>query len=256
MARPLKSGLDFFSLDTNINDDPKIELIEAKHGIIGFGLYIKLLIKIYRAGYYIKFTEREQLIFSKRINVDINSIKVNINDLINEGLFDKNIYFKYQILTSKRIQKQYVMALKRRSFLVFQRELLLLDNDFLIQNLKNKQIINVNVNNNSVIVDINSVNSELMSTESTQIKLNKNKIYIVNRINVDSNSKDVKNTWSEPNYQSKKINKEQEEFYKAWDKQRQICELDETYSPGKHPKSCTKFNTHCNPVICKENGVL
>ena len=44
MPRPLKNGLDFFYIDVDINDDQKIEIIEAKHGLVGFGIYIKLLI--------------------------------------------------------------------------------------------------------------------------------------------------------------------------------------------------------------------
>lgn len=52
MARPNKAGLEYFSLDCGMDD--KVELIEAKYGLIGFAVIIKLWQKIYSEGYYYK----------------------------------------------------------------------------------------------------------------------------------------------------------------------------------------------------------
>ena len=43
MARPIKSGLDYFPLDVDIDQDDKVAIIEAEHGMLGFGIVIKLL---------------------------------------------------------------------------------------------------------------------------------------------------------------------------------------------------------------------
>ena len=40
LARPKKQGLDYFPLDVNI--DNKIEIIESKYGILGFGFIIRM----------------------------------------------------------------------------------------------------------------------------------------------------------------------------------------------------------------------
>ena len=45
MARPVKEGLEYFPLDCDIDQDDKVALIEAQHGIKGFGVVIKLLMK-------------------------------------------------------------------------------------------------------------------------------------------------------------------------------------------------------------------
>ena len=45
MARPIKDGVDYFPLDVNL--DMKFRLLEAKHGIVGFGIIIKLFQRIY-----------------------------------------------------------------------------------------------------------------------------------------------------------------------------------------------------------------
>ena len=45
MVRPLKAGIDYFPLDTNMEQDDKIALIEAKYGVLGFGVIIKIFKK-------------------------------------------------------------------------------------------------------------------------------------------------------------------------------------------------------------------
>ena len=108
MARPIKEGLEYFPLDCDIDQDDKITLIEAQHGLIGFGIAIKLLMKIYNNSYFYEWTEKEQLLFSKRVNVNINEVNVVINDLVKWGFFDKNLFETEKILTSSGIQKRYL----------------------------------------------------------------------------------------------------------------------------------------------------
>lgn len=67
MPRPQKAGLDYFPLDTDMEQDDKIALIEAKYGIVDFGVVIKLFKKIYHSdGYYCNWNEEIQLLFSKK----------------------------------------------------------------------------------------------------------------------------------------------------------------------------------------------
>lgn len=82
MARPRKQGLDYFPLDVDIGQDDKVQLVESVHGPVGFAIVIKLLMRVYKDGYFSKWIETEQLLFSKRVNVDINSINVCINDCV------------------------------------------------------------------------------------------------------------------------------------------------------------------------------
>jgi hypothetical protein len=110
-----KTGLDYFSLDTDIELDDKIALIEAKYGSDGFTTIIKLFLKIYGdKGYYYEWNERSNLIFSRRINIDYELINKIVNDAIEFDIFNKKMFKKYGILTSKRIQETYLEATKRR----------------------------------------------------------------------------------------------------------------------------------------------
>ena len=163
MARPQKNGLDYFPLDVDIDQDDKIALIEAQHGVIGFAIVIKLLMKIYKNSYFYEWTEKEQLLFSKRINVDINSINVVINDCIKWGLFDSNLLETKNILTSKGVQARYLEAVGRRTKVEIKKEYLLLDENI------------VNVYKNLVIVDINSNNEEVSDNINPKSKVKESK---------------------------------------------------------------------------------
>ncbi len=192
MPRPNKTGLDYFPLDVHLDD--KVELIEAKHGLLGFGVIIKLFQEIYRTGYYLKATEDRLLLLKKRVNVDYNLILDVINDGCKWNLFELSVYEKYQVLTSSGIQKRFVEATKRRK-----------EVDFIKEYLVNRAVVteygpDVIVNINSINVSINSINGSKVSTKTqvnadigTQSKEEKSKeenIYsrVVDYLNRKTNS--------------------------------------------------------------------
>jgi hypothetical protein len=168
MGRPIKEGLDYFPLDVELDD--KFEIIESEFGTNGFGVVVKLLMRIYgQHGYYTVMTEREQKLFAKRINVDINEVNAIIMLALSEHLFDKEIFDKFGILTSRGIQKRYIEAAGRRKNIEFEKNILLID----ISKLENVSVVNVN---------INPINDYIMSTSckhddyiSTQRKVEESK---------------------------------------------------------------------------------
>lgn len=108
-----KSGIDFFPLDVNL--DAKFELIEAEYGLIGFGVIVHLLQEIYgKAGYYIEWTEEVALLFSRKVGAGGSVVSEIVEAAIRRGMFDKEIYDKYHVLTSRGIQKRYFEAVSRR----------------------------------------------------------------------------------------------------------------------------------------------
>ncbi|WP_196493801.1 Lin1244/Lin1753 domain-containing protein [Ornithinibacillus caprae] len=160
MVRPIKEGLDYFPLDVDIDQDDKIALIEANHGLEGFGVVIKILMKIYDNSYFYQWGEKEQLLFSRRVNVNINKVNDIINDCLKWGLFSESLYQKHQILSSKGIQKRYLEASSRRKRVEISENYLLMDKK------------EVNSYKNLVIVNINSINDNI----STQRKVEERKV--------------------------------------------------------------------------------
>ena len=131
MARPVKSNLDYFPLDCNL--DQKFQLLEAEHGIAGFGIIVRLFQTIYgEEGYYMKWDKDSLILFATKIVMDgdinykTNFISSVVNTALNRGIFSKEMYDKYQILTSRGIQERYAEALKRRSKIFLENAYLLL----------------------------------------------------------------------------------------------------------------------------------
>lgn len=144
MARKHKIGIDYFSHDVDMVNDRKLKLLKAKHGLIGYAIYLRLLEELYRdKGYYLKRDEEFDLIFANDNNVDINVYINVINDCINYELFDKKRHDAYNILTSRRIQSNYLDACKRRKSVDLVKEYLLAKPSEL---LGDDKIINVNIN--------------------------------------------------------------------------------------------------------------
>ena len=164
MARPQKEGLDYFPLDVEMDD--KVKLIDAKLGAIGFGILVKLWQIIYANGYYIKWAEKELLLYKNRINADINLINDVINECLKWDIFNQDIFDKYNILTSKGIQKRFIEAVKRRQTITLTNELFLIE---IPENfkpcIKIIPITIINANRNSKNADI-----------GTQSKVKKSKV--------------------------------------------------------------------------------
>ncbi|MCC2250041.1 DUF4373 domain-containing protein [Virgibacillus sp. AGTR] len=168
MARPTKEGLDYFPLDVDIDQDDKIALIEATHGLEGFGIIIKLLMKIYDNSYFYKWGEKEQLLFSRRVNVNINRVNDIINDCVKWGIFSKRLYEQHEILSSAGIQRRYLEASSRRKQVNITSDYLLLDEK------------EVNAYKNLVIVNINSINEEFSAQSKVKESKGKESKAVVN----------------------------------------------------------------------------
>lgn len=145
-----KSGIDYFPLDVTLN--AKFELIEAEFGLTGFGVVVHLLQEIYgKAGYYIEWTEEVALLFARKVGLGGSVVSEIIEASIRRGMFDKEKYDKYHVLTSKGIQERYFEAVSRRKVLEVDYNILLVD---VAQILTNVDIQAKNVNIFSKNADI------------------------------------------------------------------------------------------------------
>lgn len=152
LARPRKTGLEYFPLDVTAGMDDEIELLEAKFGLAGFAIYIKLLQAIYKNGYYINWTEKEQLLFIKRVNVAETLVNDVITACLQWKLFHKQLYEELHILTSHGIQQRFLFAIGRRSGVEMAEEYLLLSEKEI-----NATKTLVNVTKTTVNVDSNAI---------------------------------------------------------------------------------------------------
>lgn len=120
MGRPTKQGIDYFPYDVNLDQDDKLQMIIAEFGYKGETIYVKLLSWIYKHnGYFVEWTEMEQLKFANRVayaigDSQVNLIKSVVARCIKWELFDERLFNVFHILTSKRIQSTWLEASRKR----------------------------------------------------------------------------------------------------------------------------------------------
>ena len=109
-------GINYFPIGVNFMEENAMEVIEAKYGIKGSAIVLKLLCKIYKEGYYIRWDEEQCLIFANKAGREVQAEEVQgiIEILFIKGILDRNSYLENGILTSENIQKVWLEATKRR----------------------------------------------------------------------------------------------------------------------------------------------
>lgn len=158
----MNNGINYFPLNVHLDD--KFELIEAEFGLKGFAIVVKLFQKIYgQQGYYCEWTEDVALLFGKNVGLGGDAVSEIVRAAIKRGIFDSELYDKYQILTSRGIQERYFEAVSRRKEVEVRKEYLLIKVD---QIYKNVRILNENVNISSRNVNI----SEQKKVEESKVK--------------------------------------------------------------------------------------
>ena len=140
----MTDGIPYFPLDVCMDD--RFALVEVEFGLKGFAVIVKLYQKIYGGfGYYCDWTKDVGMLFSKKIGGNYNSVSEIVNAAVRRGIFDSNLYEKYQILTSEECQKRYFSAVSRRKQVNVKQEYLLVN---AAQYLKNANISDENVSKN------------------------------------------------------------------------------------------------------------
>lgn len=113
-ARPPKSGIDYFPLDVHM--DTRMRLIEAEFGLTGFAVVVKLLQYIYgQGGYYGEWNDEVALLFGRDIGLGGSAVSEIVSAAIRREIFDRDLYERFSILTSEKIQRDYMRVVARRA---------------------------------------------------------------------------------------------------------------------------------------------
>ena len=168
MPRPQKAGVEYFPLD--VENDDKLDLIEAEFGLTGFAVIVKLYQRIYKLGYYCEWNDEVALLFGKRLGTGGKAVSEIVSAAIRRSLFDEEIYRKYGVLTSRGIQKRYFEIVARRKNVEVEQRYLLVSRDLIP--------VNVNIMYAETPVNVNTMQAETPDNayKSTQSKVKESKV--------------------------------------------------------------------------------
>ncbi len=187
MARPLKEGLDYFSLDVDFLNDSAIRKLRQKRGSLGVIVYISLLCHIYKKHGYYAILDDDLVSdvtddLSGKYAPDTDAVSAVIEDCISLGLIVRVENSKTMaahrgegkpaVITSRRVQIQFLLSSRRRKSIEVDGTIWLL-NQREMQSLGDgggacPKIVNVDIN--PVNVDINPVNVDINTQKEIEIE--------------------------------------------------------------------------------------
>ena len=230
-----KEAFALFPLEVHLSE--MMELMEAEFGLIGFAVIVKLWMRIYGSrGYYCEFDEEVALMFSHKTGVGVNAVSEILNAAFKRGIFDKTLYEKYKILTSKGIQERCMKMCSRRKRFEVEKKYLLISVPDSFENVYIKGE-NVNISEENVYIFTQS-----KVKERKESKVNKSK---VNEVPEAEEHKDLKHKYGKYNnvlLTDEEIKQLREKLPKDWEK------WIEKFSEGLELKGY-KYNNHYLAIL-------
>lgn len=118
MARPPKKGIDYSGWSVMIFDnDTKIDKLLDAQGWIGFGIYFYLCQRAYGGeGYFYRWCYDDCASTSRKMGggIGAGTVKETVDYCLQIGLFDKRLFDRWGVLTSRGIQRRYWEVVKGR----------------------------------------------------------------------------------------------------------------------------------------------
>ena len=114
MSRPIKKGLSYFPLDTDMLSDRKIRRLFQNYGCEGFSTYMAILCEAYgTTWYYIRYTDDFCFDIGFTLNLKEEQVREIIGFCVEIRLFNQELFALQGILTSFGIQSRYREVNKR-----------------------------------------------------------------------------------------------------------------------------------------------
>ncbi|WP_394749557.1 DUF4373 domain-containing protein [Spongiimicrobium salis] len=114
MARPEKTGLDYYTMKTDIFLNRKVRRLLKHFGAQGYLIYNYLLTEIYRdKGYFLSWDDDTAFDVSDTLNLKESLIGEVVGYCCNVGLFNKELRTSENILTTKNIQEFWINVSKQ-----------------------------------------------------------------------------------------------------------------------------------------------
>ncbi len=130
MARPKKRTLDYFEVDVGIAQNLKVrKLINRKGGARALGVFVYLLCRIYKNGYYIDCNPDAIFEIAADLCEQEDYVMEVILYCLETRLFDQSMYDRHHILTSRGIQERYATLQVQRKRISVVEQYDLLNND-------------------------------------------------------------------------------------------------------------------------------
>ncbi len=175
MAGKRKKGLRYAGWNVDIFDgDTKIDKLLEAQGWVGFGIYFYLCQMAYKFDeYFYRWSYDDAATTARRMGGGVRSetVKQTVGLCLQIGLFDKRLFDRDGILTSRGIQRKFCAAIQTRRRRIVIKDYWLLDDE----ESDGLEMCDANGNLLPANEDLSSANGDLLPTDGPKSKVKESK---------------------------------------------------------------------------------
>ena len=115
VARPTKTGLDYYPMDVGFLRDKKVRLLRSEFGPSSVLFVLYVLGKVYEGdGYFLAWDKDELLLAADELRETPTYISEVLKGCLSRSLFDERVFQMFSVLTSAGIQRRYLRGCEKR----------------------------------------------------------------------------------------------------------------------------------------------
>lgn len=188
MANKPRSGVDYLSRYVRLPDYEK--LIRADCGVEKMYAFVRLIDRIGdTGGYYTSWSDEICELFACEEHYTKEDIDTVVSSAVKRNFFDREMYEKYSILTSKHLQELYIMATESRRYVVFEENYILVNFSSVKGSRKPKIKIKRNDKDIIDLVEYLSINQPSCPDTENDMSVQKADLSLTNNNLSDTNTK-------------------------------------------------------------------
>lgn len=119
MARKNERGISYFPMNADHFSNKKIKLLLIDCGPEGYVAFMRILCEAYKSnGYFFDLNDPDfiEIFCSDDLKLSREKFDLLIQSAVNRGLFNRELFERFGVLTSRRMQINFIEATKRRAF--------------------------------------------------------------------------------------------------------------------------------------------
>ena len=161
MARPTKTGLDYYPMDVGFLRDKKVRLLRSEFGASSVLFVLYVLGKVYEGdGYFLRWDKDELLLAADELREQPTYISEVLQGCLTRSLFDERVFQMFGVLTSAGIQRRYLRGCEKR-------DVITVFSEYWLLNACSKSDVPAGVRAKLALVSVTGGNNDVDSPENS-----------------------------------------------------------------------------------------
>ena len=162
MARPTKTGLDYYPMDVGFLRDKKVRLLRSEFGASSVLFVLYVLGKVYEGdGYFLRWDKDELLLAADELREQPTYISEVLQGCLTRSLFDERVFQTFGVLTSAGIQRRYLRGCEKR-------DVITVFSEYWLLNACSKSDVPVGIRAKLALVSVTGGNNDVNSPENSE----------------------------------------------------------------------------------------